>query len=50
LSREPYASVALFVMMHDPKGFSANITHLERALTNIEPQEYGRFKYTYSGF
>ena len=36
--------------MHDPKGYSANITHLERALTNIDVVEYGRFKFTYSQF
>lgn len=36
--------------MNDPKGYSANISHLERSYSNIDPVEYGRFKYTYDKF
>ena len=50
LTLSPYASVSLFVLMHDPKGFNANSTHLEKALNHLDPREYARFKDSYQHF
>jgi hypothetical protein len=50
LSLSPYASVSVFVMMGEEKGYNLNCSHLDKAYSHIEVKEYGRFKYTYSLF
>ncbi len=47
LTLHPYASVSLFVLINDPKNnFVMHAQHLERALSNIDPAEFARYKYT----
>jgi len=36
LSESPYATVAIFVMLNDPKGFNANKNNLEKSILNME--------------
>lgn len=45
-SQHPYATVALFVLVNDPKGqYTLHANHLERCLENIDPAEYARYKF-----
>lgn len=46
----PYASISIFVMMNDPKGFSVNAPYFDKALQNLEATEYEKFKNTISDF
>lgn len=46
-SSHPYATVAVLVMMNDPKvGYMSNSIHMEKALGNMDPTEYARYKYS----
>lgn len=50
LTVHPYATVSLFVIMNDPKGYNINSMHLDRAYTHLDAKEYGRLKYTHPTF
>lgn len=47
LSKAPYATLTLFVLLHDPKGFNMNANHLETCFSNLDTMEYINFKYTF---
>jgi hypothetical protein len=42
--------VALFVLLNDPKGYNANIKHLDKSLFHMDTTEYAKLKFTYQGF
>lgn len=46
-SKHPYASVALFIQITDPKfNFNMIQNHLEKSVEYLDPLEFGRFRAT----